>query len=70
MNFESIEGIAEAGVDGFAPISALQASNCREVPDAPGVYLVLRMNNTRPDFLPVSTGGHSRKSASSKVKAA
>jgi hypothetical protein len=61
MNFESIDGIGEAGFAGFAPISALQASNCCEVPDAPGVYLVLRPNNTGPDFLPESAGGHFKK---------
>jgi hypothetical protein len=39
-------------------ISALQTSNCSEVPTQPGVYLVLRPNTERPDFLSESVGGH------------
>ena len=36
MTFDSIDSIREAGFDGFAPVSALRASNCCEVPHEPG----------------------------------
>jgi hypothetical protein len=33
-------------------------SNCREVPELPGVYCVLRFNAAPPKFLDQSSGGH------------
>jgi len=58
MRFDSVDEVSHSGFQGFVPISALQASNCRELPDVPGVYLVLRPIKTRPVFLRQSTGGH------------
>jgi len=58
MEFDSIDDIKQSGFRGFVPISALQASKCRQVPDEPGVYLVLRPGKTRPAFLSQSIGGH------------
>jgi hypothetical protein len=58
VNFDNIDGIRQSGFHGFLPISALKASGCCEVPNAPGIYLILNPNTTRPDFLPVSIGGH------------
>lgn len=58
MNFDGIDDIRKAGFEGFVAISSLRRSNCREVPNEPGVYLVLRPNNRRPEFLSESTGGH------------
>ena len=57
MNFKSIDDIHAGGFDGFVEISDLQKSNCSEVPDERGVYLVLRPNRTGPKFLERSTGG-------------
>ena len=58
MKFDSIDDIKQSGFRGFVPISVLQASKCRQVPDEPGVYLVLRPGKTRPAFLSQSIGGH------------
>ena len=58
QQFTSIDAIRQSGFDGFVTISDLQASGCCEVPDKPGVYIVLRANGTRPEFLQESTGGH------------
>jgi hypothetical protein len=58
MNLRSIPDICQRGFSGFVTISALQKSECCEVPNQPGVYLVLRPNSTRPDFLNESIGGH------------
>ena len=58
MDFDSIEDIRKAGFEGFVAISVLQTSSLVEVPDLPGIYLVLRPDKTRPDFLSESTGGH------------
>src|SRR5208337_4507915 len=58
MNFNSIDDIRHSGFEGFVPISSLQISKCREVPEQPGIYLVVRPNTTRPDFLSESIGGH------------
>jgi hypothetical protein len=44
MNFASIHHIRRSGFDGFVTVSALQASKCCEVPNKPGIYLILRPN--------------------------
>lgn len=56
--FDSIDAIRQSGFEGFVTISALQESRCCDVPDVPGVYLVLRASKTPPEFLGESTGGH------------
>jgi hypothetical protein len=58
VNFDSIDAIRQSGFVGFVTISALQKSKCCEVPTKPGVYLILRSNTARPDFLSESIGGH------------
>jgi hypothetical protein len=58
IKFNTIDEIRQSGFDGFVPISSLQISKCREVPEQPGVYLVVRPNTARPDFLGESIGGH------------
>jgi hypothetical protein len=58
VNFESIGVIRQSGFEGFVTIFALQTSNCDQVPNEPGVYLILRSNTTPPDFLTESIGGH------------
>jgi len=57
-NFESLEALREAGYEGFRKVKELQASDCREVPTQPGVYLVLRPDSTEPKFLAENPGGH------------
>ena len=61
VNLGSIEGIRKSGFHGFLPISALQTSRCCEVPNEPGVYLILRPNSARPEFLVESVGGHFKR---------
>jgi hypothetical protein len=61
VNLGSIDDIRQSGFHGFLPISALQISKCCEVPNEPGVYLILRANSTRPEFLVESVGGHFKK---------
>jgi len=58
MNFASVEDIRQGGFEGFKAVSTLQTSECCEVPEKPGVYLALRLNTKRPDFLSQSIGGH------------
>jgi hypothetical protein len=58
VNFDSIDAIRQSGFEGFVAISTLQTLNCTQVPDKPGVYLILRSDMAPPDFLSESTGGH------------
>jgi hypothetical protein len=58
MNLASVGDIRQDSFEGFKAASILQTSDCCEVPDKPGVYLVLRLSTKRPDFLSESTGGH------------
>ncbi len=58
MNFATYDEICNDEFTGFVTISALQTSKCCAVPDRPGIYLVLRPNDTPPKFLKKSTGGH------------
>ncbi len=51
-----MEDVRDSGFVGWAKISALQESGCREVLDEAGVYLVLRLGTAAPDFLPAGTG--------------
>jgi hypothetical protein len=60
MDFASIDDVRRGGFVGEVAVSALQASRCRDVPDEPGVYLVLRPDASSPDFLPEGTGGRSK----------
>lgn len=57
MRFDRIDEIKQNSFRGFVAISALQASNCHEVPEEPGVYLVLRLHTSWPVFRRKSTGG-------------
>ncbi len=56
MNFVTIDDIRHAGFIGEVTVSALQVSSCREVPDEPGVYLILRRDLAPPAFRPQGTG--------------
>lgn len=57
------ERIQADGIDGTGfsdPIAVgdLQASHCHQVPREPGVYLILRLVATPPQFLACSGAGH------------
>jgi len=58
MNFSTIADIRNRGFSGFLSISALQKSKCSDVPNEPGVYLILRSGAALPKFLDASIGGH------------
>jgi uncharacterized protein (DUF1778 family) len=58
---ESREGFERAGFTGFSTVLQLRASNCAEVPDKAGVYLVLKPEPAEPhEFLSRNPGGHYR----------
>lgn len=56
--FQSLDALRETGFGGFASISTLMRTECAEVQNVPGVYLVLRPSIAAPEFLEQSTGGH------------
>jgi hypothetical protein len=58
MDFGSIEDIEQQGFSGFVVVSFLRESACRQIPEVPGVYLVIRPQPQPPIFLDHSTGGH------------
>lgn len=60
MKFDTIEVLKEAGFSGFKPAAALRRTELSEVPDAPGVYLVVRDPEKTPVFASKSSGGHFR----------
>lgn len=57
IDLKSLKGIRDNGFVGFEAISQVQAANCSEVPELPGIYLILRRAQTGPEFLDVSIGG-------------
>lgn len=68
--FESVEGCRAAGFGGFEPVRSLRASRLAAVPDAPGVYIVLRPGEAAPTFLPRSSAGrYKRRNATVKGSA-
>jgi len=58
MDFESVNSIKSHGFVGFITIAELQTTACCDVPDEPGVYLVIRKDPHPPKFLSKSKGGH------------
>ncbi len=57
MNSNPIISFRDSGFKGFHTVQSLTATNCAEVPDNMGVYLVLN-TNTNVSFLSESIGGH------------
>jgi hypothetical protein len=53
-----IADFRKIGFEGFVRISDLRVLVCREIPDKPGVYLVLKAKKFARKFLNKSTGGH------------
>jgi hypothetical protein len=58
MDFTSITDIQASGFEGMVSIAEMQQSQCRQVPDQPGIYMVIRLPPTEPAFLAASIGGH------------
>jgi hypothetical protein len=54
----TVEALRHAGFDGFTTVLALRTNRCASVPVGPGVYVVLRSDNSGPVFLAQNTGGH------------
>jgi hypothetical protein len=51
-------GLEKAGFDGFRSVGELIDPQVRrEIPDAPGVYIVIYMGDVPPEFLETSSGG-------------
>jgi hypothetical protein len=57
LNSNSIISLRDSGFKGFHTVQNLTETNCAEVPDTMGVYVVLS-TNTNVSFLSESTGGH------------
>jgi hypothetical protein len=58
MWWTGIDAAKAAGFTGFKPIRELLAGDLREIPQSPGVYLILAAPCTAPTFLVESLGGH------------
>ena len=66
MKFGSIEDLKKAGFKGFVPVSQLKSDGihayCDRQADAeldrPGVYMVVRTDDSEPVFVPEGCGGH------------
>jgi hypothetical protein len=55
--FQSIEELKSEGFEGFKSIKDLN-ENIDVVPKSSGIYLVLNLSKSFPEFLEVGTGGH------------
>ena len=58
MRYKDIEELKRNGFVGFKTIAEMKNGGCRELPRPGGVYLIVRPQNTKPQFLTVGTGGH------------
>ena len=58
MNSFTFESIRENGFQGFISITDLQTSKCSDVPNEPGVYIILAPEKFEAHFLLESMGGH------------
>lgn len=61
MKFKSLEDIEEAGFTGFKTVAQLQNAGCSAIPESGGVYMILRAENIKPQFLAKGTGGYYRE---------
>lgn len=57
MNFKKQSDIESAGFVGFKTIKDMKNGGFKDLPDAPGVYMIIRKNSDEPHFLYVGTGG-------------
>ena len=69
MEFKTLENLAEAGFGGFVPVSKLKADGIHAPEDSlaeadlgrPGVYMVVRTDDSGPVFVPEGSGGHFKR---------
>ena len=57
----SVANLKREGFDGFVTVAVLRRESRNNIPEVPGVYLVLRDCASDPKFLDVGTGGHFRE---------
>ena len=57
MDFDSVDSIREAGFEGFQTLPESWAAKLKQVPEAPGVYVVFRESLEPPSFLRKSRAG-------------
>jgi hypothetical protein len=57
MSFRELDAMRQGGFVGFRKPAELRASDCIDVPELPGVYLVVRDPSTPPCFVETSCGG-------------
>jgi hypothetical protein len=58
ISLKTRDDLADMGFTGFVTVHNLRASELREVPQAPGVYVFLRESDDPPSFRTVNVGGH------------
>ena len=58
MKYKDIEELKSNGFVGFKTVAEMKNGGCRELPRPGGVYLIVRLHNTKPQFLTVGSGGH------------
>ena len=52
-----MRALRDAGFVGFLTADAMRASGCKQAPESPGVYCVVRDSAAPPEFLPANPGG-------------
>ena len=58
LALSSIDGLRNAGFDGFETVKQLWGGSRAAIPGSPGVYLFVRDDPSPPAFLATGTGGH------------
>ena len=58
LDFHARDSIQSSEFTGFRTVAHLRGTGLKDVPDLPGVYMVLADPDFVPRFLPVSVGGH------------
>ncbi|MBL1147838.1 MAG: hypothetical protein HND56_03435 [Pseudomonadota bacterium] len=57
MDFSTVDAIKANGFEGFLSIQNLSEKKCRQIPETQGVYMVLCLEQERPQFIHPGTGG-------------
>jgi hypothetical protein len=58
VTFESTADLRDAGFKGFHTVRDLRISRLAAVPEAAGVYLIVRPDRSPPEFLDISPAGY------------
>lgn len=56
----TVEVLRQDGFEGFVTVGHLRESECADVPESPGVYLMLMPDDAAPRFLPASPAARAR----------